>query len=499
MTLFPPISDAARYGGILVEKYQTFRGAKTEIDDQILVIENLLKRTETQSKFLRKVWDTLDPEYQDLQDRNFGVLLGKLQLAIAAIDKIEKRPSKSEKPDYPMGWSRRLRYAIYLKEPLERTICEVKEWQSFFEPSWYLMLRVSSPIIDEELSRNTRESPSLLRVHHLRNTLKGAPTQTCETFLPHQEIGPAEKCKIPYSTAFTASIVNESGFKEVLIVGDAASGDLGARASKEDIEHFVQRLKHAEPFVFHILNCAGALKLRRFPRTSSMDVEKPVLAFHIPGGMEHPRSLRGCLLSPCMYSISERVRISRQLAQSVSFVHMYGFLHKNIRPEEILVLQDGESDLGSLFLLGFKSFRHQSTPTPRAEDGLWGRNFYKHPARQGHPRKDYHMRHDVYSLGVCLLEIGLWESLVRYAGSRDSPLPSELLPVNVKMRFGVQPSQDHFMSLAAKRLPGKMGDLYTNVVLSCLDYSGCRSGEEGDVPLDQDGVVEGVRYIEDVS
>jgi hypothetical protein len=30
------------------------------------------------------------------------------------------------------------------------------------------------------------------------------------------------------------------------------------------------------------------------------------------------------------------------------------------------------------------------------------------------PAEEYKMQHDIYSLGVCLLEIGLWEPLVEY-------------------------------------------------------------------------------------
>lgn len=42
----------------------------------------------------------------------------------------------------------------------------------------------------------------------------------------------------------------------------------------------------------------------------------------------------------------------------------------------------------------------------------WLKDIYRHPYRQGlQPQERYNIGHDIYSLGVCLLEIGLWESL----------------------------------------------------------------------------------------
>lgn len=60
-------------------------------------------------------------------------------------------------------------------------------------------------------------------------------------------------------------------------------------------------------------------------------------------------------------------------------------------------------------------------------DDKWQDNLYRHPERQGkNPEESYTMHHDVYSLGVCLLEIGLWTSFVKYgigANGEDLILP----------------------------------------------------------------------------
>lgn len=111
------------------------------------------------------------------------------------------------------------------------------------------------------------------------------------------------------------------------------------------------------------------------------------------------------------------------------------------------------------------------------------------------------MQHDIYSLGVCLLEIGLWESLVLYEGD---PYPSPLLAdAAAGDRDGPKRAtllKQHLVTLARSKLPSRMGDAYTNVVincLTCLDEDNQDFGNQSEFE-DQDGVLIGVRYIEKV-
>ena len=67
--------------------------------------------------------------------------------------------------------------------------------------------------------------------------------------------------------------------------------------------------------------------------------------------------------------------------------------------------------------------REAKGKTSRKGDDDWEKNLYRHPQRQGILlHADYEMRHDIYSLGVCLLEIGLWKSFVDYRAGSDLPL-----------------------------------------------------------------------------
>lgn len=139
------------------------------------------------------------------------------------------------------------------------------------------------------------------------------------------------------------------------------------------------------------------------------------------------------------------------------------------------------------------------------------------------------MQHDIYSLGVVLLEIGLWTSFVAYdqtsGESRDST------PTQNSILGSIDPDSEYTLvqqaiqnkarleHLAENELPSRLGKKYTNIVLQCLrvlDFGiagedeekgegfgvgidvkhGTLGDAEGKPWIDEDGVVIGVRYIE---
>jgi serine/threonine protein kinase len=148
------------------------------------------------------------------------------------------------------------------------------------------------------------------------------------------------------------------------------------------------------------------------------------LLFRVPSGFSQPRTLRTRLMeSKSTDSLTDRFKLANELARAISCVHAFGFVHKNIRPETILLLRNVESWTESAFLIGFNSFRMASGKTLRKGEIAWERCLYQHPNRIGTSASaDYIMQHDIYSLGVCLLEIGLWEPLVTYDDT-NMPLP----------------------------------------------------------------------------
>ncbi|KKZ68346.1 hypothetical protein EMCG_05966 [[Emmonsia] crescens] len=75
------------------------------------------------------------------------------------------------------------------------------------------------------------------------------------------------------------------------------------------------------------------------------------------------------------------------------------------------------------YLVGFEQLRPSSGHSTLFADTVGHRNPCRHPNRQGlRPQEYYKMQH-IYSLGVCLLEIGLWTSFVVLSGRIARAVP----------------------------------------------------------------------------
>jgi serine/threonine protein kinase len=228
------------------------------------------------------------------------------------------------------------------------------------------------------------------------------------------------------------------------------------------------------------------------------------MVLDFPKGAGHmPRSLRSSLLSRCKHNLSNRFALARQMANATNYVHMFGFVHKGIRPENAFCFDDNASQLGPFYLIGFEHIRLADGRTNRAgESDLW-KDIYKHPSRQGlYPYEDYCMQHDIYSLGVCLLEIGLWTSFVTYNMDSMPELDTKVLNIDeAQSSLSGQALKDSILKLARAELPSSMGSVYAETVVNCLTCLDNENDDFGDTSQfeDEDGILIGLKYIEKVS
>ena len=164
-----------------------------------------------------------------------------------------------------------------------------------------------------------------------------------------------------------------------------------------------------------------------------------------------------------------RLTIARVLCQNILNLHASGWVHKNIRSSNIIlvpaspknVLEDSRSlpHRYVQYLKGFEFSRPQLERSSGRANFDPSTNLYRHPERQNVPDTRFMKEHDLYAVGVVLLEIGLWETVTRLfqkhveAARQNQPFP---LPNTIR---------DSLLRRAGKI---SLGPDYSAAVTACL-------------------------------
>ncbi|KAH8696944.1 hypothetical protein GQ44DRAFT_832374 [Phaeosphaeriaceae sp. PMI808] len=476
----------------VAETCSALKHAETEIHERSTRLRSNCLQMETQLEIFRQIGDQLDEQGQIVQTDVFEILSQKLDYADAKLKGLIKSPSANPDPTIRRGKSlpkrERTNYAIQ-KASLDKAISEVESWQALsFNPLWFAIMKDQTQNIDKELDRadenNQRQGYKMITATiGVCNSSRGI--YSAHIFLPLEKLESAKIAKIAFSSVKSVQVDNKWRILDSIL-----------DSSKDIVRELAVRLKSANPSTFGLLTCLGAVHDEKNNQFS--------LVFRMPDSMSEPETLRAKIMARnTAHSLSDRFRLATQLARAVSSVHSFDMVHKNIRPENIILFQDSESTLGSAFLLGFETIRREQDDTRLRGDTDWVKNLYWHPQRQGSRiRERYIMQHDIYSLGVCLLEIGLWNSFVEYSNPNSCPTKSRTYDFGAESSDGFSPPElfkSHFLSLATKELPEKMGTKYARIVESCLTCLDLGNEDFGDESEFQDNdVIVAVRYIKKV-
>lgn len=170
-------------------------------------------------------------------------------------------------------------------------------------------------------------------------------------------------------------------------------------------------------------------------------------------------------------TLEQRLRICVDISKALYKWHLVGWLHQSISSRNVIFFADSTSqevNFSSPFLHGFDFAR----PETDVSIGISGDDFettiYRHPERQGSSAQRHQRKHDVYSLGVVMLEVGLWQCATDMFKSKD-PAQSPL-KVRERLQKNCQERLAHFV-----------GQSYQRAVSTCL------SSDFGIVADDQSG------------
>ena len=209
----------------------------------------------------------------------------------------------------------------------------------------------------------------------------------------------------------------------------------------------------------------------------TMDVPKSRCAFiyEIPAGEQtpnvrvedvQPRSLLSFLQnggdadSNNMPSLENRLKLAHNVALSVLHLHEINVTHRNVSSNNFLFFIDRRTLVtqdriwkGSIIRRPYLTGFHQSgNSTSSVENDMQFTGLYHHPALGSEGGCSYSFVHDYYSLGLILLEIGLWMPIGKFW----------------KSRYSLWDFKSRLQDIYLKKLAAKCGEGYMNAVLACL-------------------------------
>lgn len=203
--------------------------------------------------------------------------------------------------------------------------------------------------------------------------------------------------------------------------------------------------------------------------TSESKQARHCLLFDLPEGYKGPPlSLREAILSSKRGkpTLGQRFAIAKIIVQALLKWHTSGWVHQSIASHNIVFLcKEGSAsvDFTKPFLCGFEYTRVVGFQSNERHPGHRKSEYdlYRHPDRQGDSMQTHKKEHDIYSLGLLLLEIGLWDTL-----KAAFPVPPAKLRTEILSHFSKRDQRGGLVRF-------EMGAAYEQALQKCISGSLC--------------------------
>ncbi|KAE9363337.1 hypothetical protein N431DRAFT_423914 [Stipitochalara longipes BDJ] len=251
------------------------------------------------------------------------------------------------------------------------------------------------------------------------------------------------------------------------------------RIMEDRVRKLAKLLSQPEkPREFRAPRCLGYLC-----DTDEADEPRYGFVYEVPAAQEKAsssqqqmRNLRQLFLTAPCPSLTRRMRLAVMIAESLFYLHAVSWLHKGLRSKSIIFFTDSnreQIDLSSPIVSGF-DFSRPDLPeeiTVRHSSNILD-DLYRHPERlrdASASTSRSQKSHDVYSLGIILLEIAFWQPI---------EIVMEINMTHKSARGSIRKIQDRILDRNSGNTAGKqstmakleaqIGEVYAEVVRRCV-------------------------------
>jgi len=238
------------------------------------------------------------------------------------------------------------------------------------------------------------------------------------------------------------------------------------------LEAIVDLLNQEKPEEFRCLPCRGFF---HFPSRCGFGVVYDLppsfgsgesrIPMDLLSLMEANSGIRG--ISVRQPLLEDKFRLAYVLAKALLEFHMVGWLHKELSPTNVAFFPLSNTPIPEYikepYIIGFN---HSRPDEPSAfTEGMpeSNRDDYQHPTYRK-KRRGYRSEYDYYSLGILLLEIGIWTSLkLLTTDSKDRKDSKDWL------RLSATEFQRKLLESRVPLLGPSMGATYREAVRVCIE------------------------------
>jgi len=489
----PGIIDLCiKYGQFLKEKVDLYRDMSAIVKLNLFVVQLVGGELHTLLSFFHSIDGQMTPTFKDEIRQLFQVLRDLLEKIIA------------EFPSSGPGTLKKLSFSFHGKKSIDKACGELEQWHSRFLRRAVVFLFFGGHDITDSTNVVAGQNRAISRIKRIRSVVtdsdpaKGTPKLQLDDFDSTTTFQQLDDSNI-YVTNGGSELIE---FREY----DSSADPIQINATRSTVRDFAAKLHRADPSVMGLLGCNGY--------SAEPLAHRFALRFQYPAEKTNPHTLHHLLVhesnkSPGIrHSISDRIHLACKLASAVLYLHSCDFVHKNIRPANILIFDPiaikgtdptitYPDAVGEPYLVGFDSVRKADGKSNMIRVEEWQKNIYLHPDRHRMaPGDEFTMRHDIYSLGVVLLEISLWGSFTDLGSRGIGRYLWESLEKNKEKLREPGKLKDKYLQIAKSQIPRTLGNKYRDVAVSCLE--GLKTEEEEGLLNDQDGIVVGSAYISQI-
>lgn len=180
------------------------------------------------------------------------------------------------------------------------------------------------------------------------------------------------------------------------------------------------------------------------------------------------------------HSLAERFKVALRIAEAVCQLHTSGWLHKNLRSQNILFFGKTASDPAEVIWTGpyISGYGHSRPDTAEAAQAMTRLpstslmdDLYRHPRARGSNRASFKKCFDLYGLGCILVEIALWTKLVDVlSGLEAIDLQSDIATADRENQDMAVPSLSEHVDKPGflKLLRHSVTENYVEAIMLCL-------------------------------